>query len=109
MYQIIHHTSSLSIDAMHRQRTPPSHNRPQQSRMIHFRPNTPLKPTVSILTILLLTTKCRKRSQNFRHLRICLFIPEQAGQMEDVGAGEGYEGCFIVCGREEGGGMGQLG
>ena len=105
MYQVMHHvtSSSLPIHLMHSHRTPPTHNRPQQRRMIHLRSNTPLKPPIPIsiiLSIIPFTQRSREGSQNLRHFCILFFVFEEAGKMEDVCAGEGYEGGF-VCGKEK--------
>lgn len=74
---------------MSRNRTPVAHQRPQQSRTIHFRSDAPIviQPWVRHFTL--------------RHLSQCVWNPflflvvadilEQASQVEDVAAGKAKE------------------
>lgn len=77
------------IHTMLRHRTPFPDDRPQQRRAIDLGPYTP------VVAAFVVGIGVVEGGEEGREVGVCVFVLEEAGEVEDVGAGEGYEDRFV--------------
>lgn len=77
---------------MLRHRTPIPDHRPQQRSVIDLGPYTPV---IAALFFFFGVECVVEGGEYVWEVGVGFFVSEQAGEMEDVGAGEGYEDVFV--------------